>query len=153
MLAFPLYKYKLLRQRRLRWLGHVHRMNDGRISKGILYRELASGKRTTGSPRLRYKDVCVGDMKALDIDAASREGRAADHTRWISTLNQHLKTGKEKLMNTAEDKRIPKKEHSNSSRPETTLRCDLLCGRVCLSRSGLFSHRRRCSSRADSQDS
>jgi len=41
VLAFPVYKYTLLRQRRLRWLGHVNRMNDGRISKDILYRELA----------------------------------------------------------------------------------------------------------------
>jgi len=29
--------YTLLRQRRLRWLGHVHRMEDGRIPKDILY--------------------------------------------------------------------------------------------------------------------
>ena len=28
--------YTLLRQRRLRWLGHVHRMEDGRIPKDIL---------------------------------------------------------------------------------------------------------------------
>ena len=35
--------YTLLRQRRLRWPGHVHRMNDGRIPKDIIYGELASG--------------------------------------------------------------------------------------------------------------
>ena len=29
--------YTLLRQRRLRWLGHVSRMDDGRIPKDILY--------------------------------------------------------------------------------------------------------------------
>ena len=34
--------FTLLRQRRLRWLGHVHRMKDGRIPKDILYGELAS---------------------------------------------------------------------------------------------------------------
>ena len=142
--------YTLPRQRRLCWLGHVHRMNDSRVPKDILYGELASGKiTTTGRPQLRYKDVCMRDMKALDIDAASWEGLAADRTRWT---NQHLKTGEEKLMNAAKDKRICRKERSNSSRPETTLRCNL-CGRVCLSRINLFSHRRRCSSRADSQNS
>ena len=56
--------YALLRQRRLRWPGHVHCMNDGRIPKDILYGELAT-------PRLRYKDICLSDMKALDIDAES----------------------------------------------------------------------------------
>ena len=35
----------LLRQRRLQWLGHVHRMKDGRIPKDILYGELATGHR------------------------------------------------------------------------------------------------------------
>jgi len=49
--------YTLLRQRRLRWLGHVHRMKDGRIPKDLLYGELAEGKRPTGRPLLRYKDT------------------------------------------------------------------------------------------------
>ena len=44
--------YSLLRQRRLRWLGHVRRMKDGRIPKDILYGELAFGRRTTGRPHL-----------------------------------------------------------------------------------------------------
>ena len=60
--------YTLLRHRRLRWLGHVRRMEDGRIPKDILYGELALGRRTTGRPHLRYKDVCIRDMKAVDID-------------------------------------------------------------------------------------
>ena len=42
--------FTLLRQRRLRWLGHVRRMEDGRIPKDILYGQLATGKRRTGRP-------------------------------------------------------------------------------------------------------
>ena len=37
--------HMLLAQRRLRWLGHVHRMQDGRIPKDILYGELSAGKK------------------------------------------------------------------------------------------------------------
>ena len=66
--------YTLLRQRRLRWLGHVRRMDDGRIPKYILYGELALGRRTTGHPHLRYKDVCVRDKKAVDIVTMSWGG-------------------------------------------------------------------------------
>ena len=38
--------FTLLRQSRLRWLGHVYRTANGRIPKDILYGELPSGRRT-----------------------------------------------------------------------------------------------------------
>ena len=44
----------LLCQRRLRWLGHVHCMGDGRIPKDVLYGELATGHRPAGRPALRF---------------------------------------------------------------------------------------------------
>ena len=91
--------FTLLRQYRLRWLGHVYRMEDGRIPKDILYGELASGRRSKGCPQLRYKDVCKRDMKATDINTDSWEDLAADRMMWRSTLNQHLKTGENKLVN------------------------------------------------------
>ena len=45
--------YTLLKQRRLRWLGHFVRMDDSPILKNLLYGELANGKRPTGRPQLR----------------------------------------------------------------------------------------------------
>ncbi|GCC24571.1 hypothetical protein chiPu_0002973 [Chiloscyllium punctatum] len=89
--------HTLLSQQRLRWLGHIHFMEGGHIPKDIHNGELASGKRTTGSPQLCYKDVCMRDMKLLDIVMESRERFAADHMRWRSILNQHLKTAENKL--------------------------------------------------------
>jgi len=47
----------IIRQRRLRWLGHVHSMEDGRLPKDILYGEFYNAPRRTGRPKLRYKDV------------------------------------------------------------------------------------------------
>ena len=87
---------------------------------------------------LRYQDVCVRDMKAVDIDTMSWEGLAADRTKWRSALKQHLK-----LMAAAADKRARRKEGSNSIRPETTHRCDV-CNKDCNSHIGLFSLKRRC---------
>ena len=135
--------YTLLRQCRLQWLGHVCRMEDGRIPKDILYGELALGVRTTCRPHLGYKDVCIRDMKAVDIDTMSWEGLAADRTGWRSALKQHIKTVEDKLMTAAADKRACRKEGSSSIRPETTHRCGI-CNKDCHSHIGHFSHRRRC---------
>ena len=68
--------YKFLRQRRLRWL--VHRMQDCRIPKDLLYCELAKGGRDRGRPLLRHRDVFKRELKALDIDVSSWETIASD---------------------------------------------------------------------------
>ena len=47
-----------IKQRRMRWLGHVTRMKDGRLPKDLLYGNLATGQRPTGRPQLCFKDVC-----------------------------------------------------------------------------------------------
>ena len=57
--------YTLLKQRCMRWLGHVTRMKDGRIPKDCLYGKLATGKRLTGRSQLRFKDVCKRDLQVL----------------------------------------------------------------------------------------
>ena len=42
--------FTMLRQRILRWLGHVRRMNDGRIPNDILYGELTAEKHNIARP-------------------------------------------------------------------------------------------------------
>ena len=69
--------FTMLRQRRLRWLGHVRRMKNGRIFKDILYGKLTAGKRNLGHPQLRYKDLCKRDMKEISIDKNKCEELAA----------------------------------------------------------------------------
>ena len=134
--------FTLLRQRRLRWLGHVQRMQDGRIPKDILYGELASGKRSIGRPQLRYKDVCKRDMKALDINTKNWEEVAADRSKWRSVLHKQLKSGEEKILTTANEKRAKRKARTAAATP-TSHTCSK-CGRDCHSRIGLTSHSRCC---------
>ena len=137
--------FTLLRQRRLRWLGHVRRMDDGRIPKDLLYGELAAGKRNTGRPQLRFRDVCKRDMKALQMDPDHWEALAADRPRWRSSLTRHLKTGEDNLTKAAMEKRARRKAILLTSNPnsDTAHKCTI-CGRVCGSRIGLHSHMRRC---------
>ena len=63
--------YTLLEQEHMRWLGHVTRMEDGGIPKDPSYGELATGKKPTGRPQLRFKDVCKRDLQALGINTDS----------------------------------------------------------------------------------
>ena len=76
----------------------------GRIPKDILYGELAVGKRSCGRPKLRYKDVCKRDMKALEIDPENWEDIAADRSSWRCLLHKQLKEGEEKITNEAIEK-------------------------------------------------
>ena len=63
--------YTILCETQLHWLGHVKRMDPGRIPKDLLYGELAEGSRHAGRPKLRFKDVCKRDMKQCNIDSNS----------------------------------------------------------------------------------
>lgn len=134
----------LLRQRRLRWLGHVHRMPDGRIPKDLLYGELATGSRRRGRPQLRYRDALKRDMKAVGIDTETWENLAADRSQWRGAVTRHLKTGEEKLTQAATRRRTRRKLRISNVQ-QTAYTCST-CGRDCHSRIGLHSHSRRCSS-------
>ncbi|XP_069160811.1 uncharacterized protein [Procambarus clarkii] len=74
--------FTLLKQRRMRWLGHVTCMEVGSIPKDPLYGQLATGKSPTGRPQLRFKDARKRDLKQLNIDINTWEAVAADRSAW-----------------------------------------------------------------------
>ena len=136
--------FAMLSQRRLRWLGHVSRMDDGRIPKDLLYGELATGSRPAGRPALRYKDVIKRDMKAGGIDPTGWETVAADRNSW----RHAVKAGTLISEKRREDQWAKKKERrlqraSAPTQPGADFICNN-CNRACRSKIGLFSHNRRC---------
>jgi len=50
-----------MREYRLRWLGHVQRMDESNPVKDVWVSEM-SGKRPRGRPRLRWREVVAKDM-------------------------------------------------------------------------------------------
>eukprot|EP00745_Piridium_sociabile_P043277 TRINITY_DN8831_c0_g1_i1.p1 TRINITY_DN8831_c0_g1~~TRINITY_DN8831_c0_g1_i1.p1 ORF type:complete len:1016 (+),score=240.62 TRINITY_DN8831_c0_g1_i1:1061-4108(+) len=108
--------FTLLKQRRMRWLGHVVRMADGRIPRDLLYGELAQGKRPTGRPHLRFKDVCKRDLKALGINLNTWEAEATDRSSWRQTVRKGLCTFEETLVQQSEAKRQRRKLQSQIDR-------------------------------------
>ena len=133
--------YTLLRQRRLRWLGHTHKMADGRIPKDLLYGELATALRRKIRPHLRF-------MKACNINTKSWEAFADNRTMWKQIVSQGLES-EEKAVRTASDgaraKTVAIQQGCTTSQQPLVLVCQF-CRRSCSSRIGLFSHSRRCSS-------
>jgi hypothetical protein len=71
--------FAILSHRRLRWLGHVCRMEDRCIPKDFLYCELASGSHPTGRPSLRFKDMCKRNMKTCKIQQAELQVEVSNH--------------------------------------------------------------------------
>ena len=116
--------YTLLQQKRVRWIGHVHRTDDGRIPKDLLYSELATGKRKKGRPHLRFMDVCKRDMKAYGIDTDNWEKPAANRSTWKSTLFKELSYGEGKMSEQAAVKSSEESQPAHIRR--TTKQCTSL---------------------------
>ena len=135
--------HTLLKQRRMRWLGHVVRMEDGRIPKDLLYGELAQGTRPIGRPQLRFKDLCKRDLKDLNVDLTTWETSASDRSTWRQLTRRALSRSEDSLRLRNEERRRKRKTQTTEQH-ETGFTCSK-CGKICLSRIGLHSHTRRCS--------
>ena len=104
--------YTILKQRRLRWLGHVVRMADGRIPKDLLYGELVQGSHPRGRPQLHYKDICKRDLKALGMDLNRWESLISEHSAWRQAVQHGLSQFEETLVQHAEAKRQSQNQQS-----------------------------------------
>ena len=147
--------FAILMTRRLRWLGHVSRMEDGRIPKVLLFGELASGTRRTGRPTIRYKDVCKRDLKAGNFNPSKLETAASDRVSWRTTIRRVAVASEQRRITHWQEKRTRRKERSEAVSTMTQAerqQCFICsnCGRPCGSRIGLHSHTTRCSPRTES---
>ena len=60
----------LIKSRRLRWAGHVARMEEGRSAFKILT-DKPTGKRPLGRPRRRWEDNIRMDLEEIGISAGN----------------------------------------------------------------------------------
>ena len=119
----------------LRWLGHVHRMDVGRIPKEVLYGQLTTGVSKVGR-----------DLKACEIDPNNWEVAVSDRARWRRTVKEGIEKADVKRHQKAEGKRARRK--NSSTLPSSNFIC-AMCSRDCHSRIGLQSHTRRYSTTTD----
>jgi hypothetical protein len=77
---------RVMKSRRMRWAGHVARMEEGRS----VYRVLVGrpeGKRLLGRPRRMWEDNIKLDLREIGIDGANWIQLAQDRVRWRAFVN------------------------------------------------------------------
>ena len=124
---------------RLRWAGHVLRMEPSRLPKIFLYSELAEGTRPRGAPKRRYKDQLRHTLELTGIDPSSWEETAWDRTAWRRKVRDGTSAFEDSRIQEEEEKRRRRKERQEQHRPPPTLPCDE-CPRLFHHRLGLSSH-------------
>ena len=89
----------MIRKRRLRWLGHVARMDPERIPRKLLVCRLKAGKHAVGGQKLRWADAVTKDLKRCKIDKDWREV-AQNRNEWnivTETIARKLNVEAEEL--------------------------------------------------------
>ncbi|XP_048480988.1 uncharacterized protein LOC119693664 [Plutella xylostella] len=108
----------ILKQRRLRWLGHVHRMDSGRLPRQVMLGQIADTKRPTSSrtppghlqvPSCRghLQDTCEDVACSILRDISTNFGRelwAARSTSWRNNPEDISKLELEELADDAEER-------------------------------------------------
>ena len=77
---------EILRRHRLKWLGHVARMNDNRMPKQLLFGELTRSRPSHGTKR-RWRDLAAGDVQAAGLGSTWYEV-AQDRRKWADICKQ-----------------------------------------------------------------
>ena len=86
--------YELLIQGNLRWVGYIHRMDDSRLPKQILYSQLKEGLRGIGRPRLRFKDTVKRNLKDKKISVGRWQSLSGNRCQWRDMV--HKKSSSDK---------------------------------------------------------
>ena len=78
----------VIQERRLRWLGHVMRMDRERIPHQELQLELEGFKRKAGRPRKNWKDIVTKDLRRMGISWEEAIKILSDRIEWRRCVAQ-----------------------------------------------------------------
>ena len=132
----------LITLNRLRWAGHLVRLDDTRIPKILFFGEIAHGKRRLGKPKMRYRDVLKATLKKVDIPFKQFEFLACNRIAWRSLISKGAQQFEEKRISHQQLKRAARKGTLVHVPDGTSMHKCPECDRICLSKAGLKSHSR-----------
>ena len=77
---------RVIKSRRMRWAGHVARMEEGRVVRKVLV-EKPEGKRPLGRPRRRWEDNIKMDLEEVGRDCGDWMELAQDMESWRALVS------------------------------------------------------------------
>ena len=80
---------RVIKSRKLRWAGHVCRMEEGRSAFKILTGK-PTGKRPLGRLRRRWEDNIRMDLQEIGMNAGNLVDSAQDRNYWRALVNAAL---------------------------------------------------------------
>jgi hypothetical protein len=83
---------RILKSRRMRWVGHVARMGEKRNAYRILVGK-PEGKRQLGRPKRRWVDNIKMDLREIGWDRVDWMDMAQDRAQWRALLDTVLNLG------------------------------------------------------------
>jgi hypothetical protein len=80
---------RIIKSRRMRWVGHVARMGEKRNTYRILVGK-PEGKRPLGRPRCRWVDNIKMDLREVEWDGVDWIDMSQDRDQWRALVNTVL---------------------------------------------------------------
>ena len=77
---------RVIKSRRLRWAGHVAKMEEGRSAFKILIGK-PTGKKPLGKPRRRWEDNIKIDLKEIGINKRNWVDSVQDKVYWRALVS------------------------------------------------------------------
>ena len=74
-----------IKNRRLRWLGHVLRLPEDRIPK-VAMRWTPSGRRKRGRPKTTWRRTVMKELEEMGLTWGEAQAKARDRSLWRSVV-------------------------------------------------------------------
>jgi hypothetical protein len=78
--------FRVIKSRKMKWVGHVAHMGEGRGVYMVLVRR-PEGKRPLGRPRRKWEDNIELDLREIGIDGANWIQLAQERVQWRACVS------------------------------------------------------------------
>ena len=115
----------------LRWVGHIMRMDDGRLPRQLFYGEMWEGKRSALKPKKRFKDTIKYYLKQSELPVDQREEMASYRSKWRKLIHESIESFENNRMQYSAYKCLIRKgEQGPAPGPQSHhANCDI-CGKL-----------------------